>query len=91
MNVTVLIPPNTLPRIEKIWAYLSVDDEGKEGVCAAPIGPGGMCVPMIAADPARLESLSAIAEQLAAYTGMKLVLVEFATRADVRTINGKSS
>ena len=81
----IVIPPNTMPRINKIWAFLSVDDDGNEGVIAAPI-PGFASVPLIAADEARLASLTPLAETLAKLTGRKIVLVEFATRTDVREI-----
>lgn len=91
MTDVVLVPPNTLPRIERIWAYVSVDESGSEGVCSAPLlGPGSL-VPLIAADAAdeaRLVSLTPIAEQLARWTGRKIVLAEFATRRDVRVITG---
>lgn len=86
----ITAPPNTMPRIDRIWAYLSRDAAGNEGVCAAPIGPGGMCVPMIAADDARLKSLTPWAELLARETGLTIVLVEFATRAELREIKGRA-
>lgn len=48
-------------KIESIWAFVSVDDDGNEGVCAAQLmGPGSL-MPLIAADPARLDSLRPIA------------------------------
>jgi hypothetical protein len=87
----VFTPPNTLPRIDGVWAYLSVDADGNEGVCAAPIGPGGMCVPLIAADEARLKSLTPIAEQLAKFTGMTIKLVRFGTREELREIRGNAN
>ena len=88
--MTILhVPPNTMPRIERIWAYLSVDKNGNEGVCAAPIG--GMTLPLIAADQARLESLTPIAERLAEMTGMTIRLVELTQRIELREIKGRSS
>lgn len=84
----VLTPPNTMPRINGVWAYLSVDADGNEGVCAAPIGPGGMCVPLIAADEERLKSITPIAEQIARITGMTIKLVRFGEREDLRDIKG---
>jgi hypothetical protein len=90
--VTVLlVPPNTMPRIDRIWAYLSRDVDGNEGVCAAPIGPAGMCVPMIAADEKRLVSLTPIAELLARSSGLTIVLVEFSERSELREIRGRSA
>lgn len=85
---TVLAPPNTLPRIETIWAYLSIDEDGNEGVCAGIFA--GQIVPFVAADRARLTSLTEAAEKIAAHSGMRIVLAEFTGRTDLRTITGKS-
>lgn len=79
-------PPNTLPRIDAIHAFLSVDSEGNEGVCAAPIGPGGSIMPLIAADAARLDSIMPIAEGIALATGWTVRLVRFTVREDLREI-----
>lgn len=84
----VFAPPNVLPRIEAVYAYLSVDAAGNEGVCAGPIGPGGMLLPLIAADEARLESITPFAAQLARFTGMTIRLVKFTAREDLRDITG---
>lgn len=84
----VLTPPNVMPRINSLWVYLSRDKDGNEGLCAAPVGPGGMILPLIAADPERLKLITPLAEQLAKFTGMTIVLVEFTTRADLREITG---
>lgn len=90
--MTILhVPPNVLPHIGSVWAFLSVDQAGNEGVCAAPIGPGGMTLPLIAADQARLASLTPIAEALAAMTGMTIRLVEFTGRVDLREIKGPAN
>lgn len=90
MSVDALIvSPNTMPRIDKIWAYLSRDAHGNEGVCAAPM-MGLPCVPLIAADPERLKSITPIAEELARLTGMTIVLVEFGTRTELREIKGRA-
>lgn len=90
MKAVLVAPPNAMPRIGSIWAYLSVDASGNEGVCAAPLmGPGSL-VPMIAADQARLASLTPIAEQIAEFTGMTITLVEFTARVEHRAITGKS-
>lgn len=81
-------PPNHLPRIAKLWAYLSVDpDTGNEGLCAATYSDGSL-LPLIAADETRLASLRSMAEQIAANTGKTVVLVEFTARVEVATIRG---
>lgn len=86
----IVAPPNTMPRIGSIWAYLSKDEKGNEGVCAGPIEPFGMLVPLIAADPERLASITPIAERIAAATGLTIVLVEFTTRTELREIKGRA-
>jgi hypothetical protein len=50
-----LDPPNRL-YIDQCWMFISVDEDGNEGACAAPMGEFGL-VPLIACDKARLESL----------------------------------
>lgn len=86
MSGTILFQTkNTMPRIDKIWAFLSIDPvDGNEGVCAATIG--GTLMPLIAADPARLKALEPIARQLAKASGNTIKLVEFSTRTEVREI-----
>jgi hypothetical protein len=75
-------PKNTMPRIESIWAFVSVDPiDGNEGVCAAPLT--GVMLPMIAADKDRLEILIPMAEYIVAQTGIKIKLVKFTTREEV--------
>lgn len=85
-------PPNTMPHIGKVWAYLSKDGNGNEGVCAVFTGAfGTSLIPLIAADQVRLAALTPIAERLARESGRKIVLVEFAGRTDLREIEGTSS
>lgn len=88
MTKVVFAPPNHLPRIEKLWAYLSRDEAtGSEGLCAATYSDGSL-LPLIAADETRLASLRSMAEQIAAATGKTIVLVEFTGRVDLRKITG---
>ncbi len=78
-------PRNTLAKITEIWAVVSVDPEDEnEGVCAMKMGDSWM--PMIAADPKRLEFIKAQAARLAAATGQKMKLVKFTTREEVEDI-----
>lgn len=81
MVVTVEAPRNYLGKIDTIWIVLSVDDGG-EGVVAAPIGPGGMPLPLIAADAQRLESIVPLARSLAVRLGKVMRLAKFTTRED---------
>jgi hypothetical protein len=86
--MTVHTPKNTMPRIDAIWAFLSVDPEdGNEGVLSGPLlGPGSQ-VPLIAADEARLESLWPIARHIARAAGWHCRLVKFHTREVVAEID----
>lgn len=80
-------PPNTL-RIEAMYAFISTDDEGNEGLCGIQT-LDGMMMPLIAADPERVESLRSVAKRLAAQrgvTGKEIKLVKFATREELETI-----
>lgn len=87
INGVVYTPKNEMPRIDTLWAFLSVDPrDGNEGVCAAPALFGGHAVgmaPMIAADEARVESLRNVARALAAQSGMSIKLVRFDVRTEV--------
>lgn len=89
MRPLIISPPNTLLSIDRLWAYISRDAEGNEGLCAASIN--GMLTPLIAADPARLANITPIAETLAAVTGKTVVLVEFPVRTELRETTGASS
>jgi hypothetical protein len=75
-------PQNYLGRIDGIHMVLSVDDGG-EGVVAAPIGPGGMTVPLIAADARRLKTIRDIAPELVRHFGKVLRLAKFTKREDL--------
>jgi len=57
---TVIVPKNTLHRIDEIFVFVSSDEAG-EGVCAGPLEGPRSLVPLIAADQARLKSLIPIA------------------------------
>jgi hypothetical protein len=74
-------PPNYLGRIDRIWAFLSIDDGG-EGLVAAPIGPG-TTVPLIAADKRRVDLLIPIAKRLTKVFNKPIRLAKFSQREDV--------
>jgi hypothetical protein len=85
----IRVPKNTLPRVDCIWAFLSVDEDGNESVCAAPmLGPGSL-VPLIAADKAMLDSLWPIARELARVTGRIIRLVKFSEREVLSQFGGQ--
>ena len=78
-------PGNTLLRIVALWAFVSVDDEGKEGLCATTL-PGLGLTPLIAADAARLARLTPIAQNIASASGKRIRLIRLSTREEVRVI-----
>lgn len=76
-------PKNTLPRIEEIYAFVSVDEEdGNEGIVGAPIPPVG-CMPLVAADKKRLEFLTPIAQAVADMSGLNIRLIKLTKREEV--------
>jgi len=78
-------PPNTLLRIDELWAFISSDENG-EGVCGMPMG-NNWTVAMIAADQARVDSLMPVAKMIAERTSTKIKLVKFSTREEITEIN----
>jgi hypothetical protein len=84
LGVELHTPPNTLQRIDAIWAFVSVDEHGNEGLCAAPYEGFGM-LPLIAADAARLQSLMPVARHLARQSGMRIRLIKLSTREELAT------
>lgn len=79
-------PKNTMPRIDHIHMFVSVDSEdGNEGVCAVPMGEIG-CMPLIAADDKRLSQLRPIAQSLANMATMSIRLIKLSHREVIETI-----
>ena len=76
-----------MPRIDRMWAFLSVDHDGEEGVCAASIN--GVMMPLIASDQRRVDQLTPIAEDIARNAGIKIRLVEFSPRTIIKEIEGR--
>lgn len=88
MTVEVLhAPKNTIRRIDSVWMVISVDPEDNtEGVCAAPMGPGGMLVPLIAADERRLEDIKAWAKRLRDM-GQTVKMIRLTSREEVNLLD----
>jgi hypothetical protein len=73
-------------RIESIHAFVSVDENGEEGVIAS-LGPNGVWTPLIAADEAKLEVLRPIAQMTARATGRPVHHLRFMLRDLVEIID----
>jgi hypothetical protein len=69
-------------KIQSIWAYVSVNENGEEGICGFNDPRTQQWLPMIAADEERLKSLKPFAHQIALVTKQQVKLVKFHTRED---------
>lgn len=72
-------------RIDEMFAFVVVDDDGTEGIPAATL-PSGMMFPLVGADMDRVESLRPAAETMAASLGKRVEVVRFTTREHVEWI-----
>ncbi len=71
-----------MPRIEEIYAFVAEDTgPDDEGVVAMSVG--GVMMPMVGADMARVESLRPIAKNISKQTGKKVKLLHFTQREDL--------
>ena len=67
-------------KIQKLYAWIATESDGGEGLAAAQLVPGGLVMPLIGADRARIEQLRETARTVSNSTGCKVDLVEFSTR-----------
>ena len=71
-------------RVNHMWAFLAVDDEGNEGIVAARLE--GTWFPLIAADEERLEQLRSVARHTAAIVKKQVQLVKFTERVELEIV-----
>lgn len=64
--------------IQAMWAWVTVDDAGDEGVIAVEMG--GTWFPAVGADRKRVESLRPLVADIIAKTGATVRLLRFTTR-----------
>lgn len=83
----VVSPPNTITRIDAVWAAVSVDEDGLEGLCSVYID--GVWWPLIAADERRLPFVLEQAERLAKANGSLVEVVRLSTRTALKTFDGR--
>jgi hypothetical protein len=74
-----------MPRIEKLYAWVSTEPDGGEGVCAHEIVLDGrrMMAALVGADRARIESHRFLAQDIARAAHRPVHLVEFSERTDL--------
>lgn len=81
-----LAPMTSGPRITEMFAFVAVDpDTDIEGVCAFRSWRHGW-VPMVGADPARVDQLRPQAQEIARATGQPVTVLRFTVRETVETI-----
>jgi hypothetical protein len=69
-------PGNTV-RIERIYAYMSIDEKGRNGICAH-ILPGLGSTPLVTASRSAARAMIPLAEKVARMSGRTIGLYAFA-------------
>jgi hypothetical protein len=77
--------PNSVERINQLWLVTFIDGAGQEVVVQGRLASGDY-VPLIAADPSRLESITSAARDLAKARNTKLHLIKLTSRLDIEDI-----
>lgn len=78
---------NTLTRIDAIYAAISVDDDGTEGICGFLSTTGWL--PLITADPKNLHFIREQAEFIAKRDQRLVRIVKLTTREEVELVDGR--
>lgn len=83
-----MMSDNDIPRIDALFAYVSVDAKGMEGIPAVRTEMGVM--PLVCGDPRRLESMKELARSLKSSETISLSLYRFdrAECVDAVTVDG---
>lgn len=82
-------PDNYMGRVDKMWAFLSVDDGG-EGLCAGPLFGPGTLAPLVCVDRKHLDKLREVAKKIATMSGKPVRLAKFTGREDIGIIEPNS-
>jgi hypothetical protein len=77
--------PSSVQRINQLWLVTFIDGTGEEVVVQAKLTNGDYA-PLIAADPARLESMMPAARDLAKTRNIKMRLIKLTNRLDIEDI-----
>jgi len=71
--------------ITEVSLFISMDDDGDEGI-PAWLGPGGVWMPLLAADRTRLDDLRPMAQEIATASGRAVRLVRFTGMEEIEVI-----
>lgn len=74
--------------IDEVFAFISVDENGDEGVIAVK-GHDGSYLPLIGADMERIDSLRHIAAHTGEANNMTVKLIKLSVREELETYNGE--
>jgi hypothetical protein len=77
--------PDSAQRINQLWLVTYTNESGEEVVVQAKLASGDYA-PLIAADPARLESIMPAARDLAKTRNIKMRLIKLVNRVDIEDI-----
>lgn len=72
-------------RINQMFAFVILDDDGTEGVPA--ILTGGVWMPLMGADMARVDALTSLVQTDPLFAGRKLTVHRFGHRETIRVID----
>ena len=87
MKDTILhTPKNELLRIDELYAFISKDEEGNEGLCGYSPQPG-VYIGMVCANPERVAILKPLADDIAKQGNREIRLVKFSIRTELETYN----
>jgi hypothetical protein len=82
-------PEHVRSSILEIWAFVSRDAEGNEGICGFQSREGTF-MPMVCADQERVQSLKPIALHISTQTKQRIHLVKFSVRTEIEEIRKES-
>jgi hypothetical protein len=77
--------PDSIQRINQLWLVTFINQAGEEVVVQAKLTSGDYA-PLIAADPARLESMMPAARDLAKTRNIKMRLIKLTNRVDIEDV-----
>lgn len=74
----IMIMDGNQRQIDSVWAFLSVDENGNEGICATRIGDSWH--PLVTSDPDMVLKLRVLASDLRKASGRTIRLVRFESK-----------
>ncbi len=85
----VLLQPPNSHRIETVYAWVSRDEHGNEGICAGSVTVEGipMMTPLVCTSERELPVMLAQAHFLSSLLKRKLYLISFAVRTEVDSVD----